>query len=176
MFVTRTYQKPINLYQYITPNSAHPPGMIKGVVHGLLRRYYRQNTYREDYWKMAMLLYKRLKARGWDRATLGPIFIAAHEKICSQPLQNHISQSNETLSNREQIIIHMEYHPDDIPRRKVQQLFSQHCGDLFTSSIDDGGLGIKRTILAYSRPQNLRDLLQKARLHQKPGREVSTFF
>ena len=30
---TYCYQKPINLYQYVTPNSAHPPWMIKGVVY-----------------------------------------------------------------------------------------------------------------------------------------------
>ena len=38
--ITRTYQNPINLYHYITPNSAYPPGMIRDMVHGL---------YREDY-------------------------------------------------------------------------------------------------------------------------------
>jgi hypothetical protein len=28
--ITRTYQKPINLYQYLRPHSAHPPHIIKG--------------------------------------------------------------------------------------------------------------------------------------------------
>ena len=28
-FVTQTYQKPINLYQYLTPNLAHPRWTIK---------------------------------------------------------------------------------------------------------------------------------------------------
>ena len=63
-FVTRTYQKPINLYQYITPNSAHPPWMIKGMVMSMLRNYYRQNSKREDYWDISMKFYHRLKARG----------------------------------------------------------------------------------------------------------------
>jgi len=31
-FVSRTFKKPMNLYQYIPPNSAHPPGMIKGTI------------------------------------------------------------------------------------------------------------------------------------------------
>jgi len=35
---TKTYQKAMNLYLYIPPHSAHPPGMIKGMVYGLLRR------------------------------------------------------------------------------------------------------------------------------------------
>ena len=46
---TGTYQKPINLYQYITPNSAHPPWMIKSMIVGMLWRYYNQNNYRENY-------------------------------------------------------------------------------------------------------------------------------
>ena len=80
-FITRTYQKPMNLYQYILPNSAHPPGMIKGMIYSMLRQYYLQNSNLEDYWKIAMLFYNRLKDRGWPRSTLEPIFIAAHEKI-----------------------------------------------------------------------------------------------
>ena len=34
--ISKTYQKPINLYQYITPNSAHPPGMIKETIYGMV--------------------------------------------------------------------------------------------------------------------------------------------
>ena len=83
-FVTRTFQKPMNLYQYIPPNSAHPPGMIKGMIYGLLRQYYLQNSKCEDFWKIAMLFYNRLKDRGWPRATIEPIFVAAYEKIESQ--------------------------------------------------------------------------------------------
>ena len=30
--IPKTYQKPINPYQYITPNSAHPLWMLKGIV------------------------------------------------------------------------------------------------------------------------------------------------
>ena len=81
--LTKTYQKPINLYQYITPTSAHPPGMIKGMIFGSLRRYFEQNSRTEDFWTIAMQLYHRLKARGWDRATLEPIFIAAYQRIQS---------------------------------------------------------------------------------------------
>ena len=79
--ISKTYQKPINLYQYITPNSAYPPGRIKGVIHSMVLQYYRQNSHNEDFWDICMLFYKRLRARGWNRTTIEPIFINAYEKI-----------------------------------------------------------------------------------------------
>ena len=82
---TSTYQKPLNLYQYIPPNSAHSRGMIKGMIYGMLQRFYRQNSNREDYWTIAMLFYNRLKNRGWTREIIEPIFIEAHSKIIQQP-------------------------------------------------------------------------------------------
>ena len=36
VFITQTYQKAINLYQYLTPDSAHPSWMIKAMIYGLL--------------------------------------------------------------------------------------------------------------------------------------------
>ncbi len=143
------------------------------MIHGMLLRYYNQNTHIEDFWNIAMLFYKRLKARAWDRATLEPIFAAAWKKICSEPKPKPNTQSEE-LSRREQLIVHLEYHRFGIPRKLVRKLYNENCGELFEKSVQDGGLEIKRLILAYSRPRNLRDLLQRAKLHQQTGREVST--
>ena len=80
IIVSKTYQKPFNLYQSICPNSAHPSWLIKGIIFSMLKRYYHQNIYVEDFWKVAILFYNRLKDRGWDRETLEPIFIDAHKK------------------------------------------------------------------------------------------------
>ena len=48
--------------------------------------------------------------------------------------------------------------------------------DLLSKSSSKGVLGIKKTIIAYSRPRNIRGITQKAKLDQHPGKEVSTFF
>ena len=175
MIVTKTYQKPINLYQYITPNSAHPPWMIKGIVTSTLQTYHYQNTHAEDYWDIAMLYYRRLRMRGWDRKTLEPIFVKAHKKIESQQEEAEPAEEVEIL-NKEHVILHLEYHPNDIPRKRIRDLWDKHCGELLSQSVANGGLGINKMTIAYSRPRNLRDLTQRAKLCQHPGKEVSTFF
>ena len=66
--------------------------------------------------------------------------------------------------------IHLEYHPDDIPQKKIRETYSQHCAEKFESI-----LVIQRTIVAFSNPPNLRDLLQNAKLFEQKGSKVSTF-
>ena len=39
--------------------------------------------------------------------------------------------------------------------------------ELLEKDTNKGGLGIKQVIFAYSRPRNLKDLLQGAKLHIK---------
>ncbi|KAL7544454.1 hypothetical protein ACHAWF_007836 [Thalassiosira exigua] len=80
--VTKTFQKAMNLYQYIPPTSAHPPGMMKGIIYGLLRNYFLQNTNEDDYMKIATLLFHRHVARGWAKATIKEDILAADAKLC----------------------------------------------------------------------------------------------
>ena len=47
--------------------------------------------------------------------------------------------------------------------------------ELFKKDIDGGGLEIKRVIFAYSRPRNLKDLLQRAKLHENKDHKASSF-
>ena len=46
---TSTYQKPMNIYQYIPQASAHPLGLGKAMIYGALRRYKLQCSRRADY-------------------------------------------------------------------------------------------------------------------------------
>ena len=54
VYVSKMYQKPINLYQYICPNYVHPPWLIKSIVFNIVKRYYHHNTYVEDFWGVAI--------------------------------------------------------------------------------------------------------------------------
>ena len=61
---SRTFQKLMNLYLYIPPHSAHPASCLKGLIYGVLLRYWEQNTDHEDFVKLAGLLFRRLLDRG----------------------------------------------------------------------------------------------------------------
>lgn len=168
--ITKTYQKKMNLYLYIPPASAHPTGCIKGTIFGLVRRYHAQNTYRQDYINYVRLLYRRLKQRGWDKAYIRPLIIEAcnvAERTSQAPTTPAtLSQANDE-ENR--LFIHLVFHPDDIPRKRIQELYQIHCGDLLRDELE-----ISRPTIAYSRPKNIGDFITKAKLHQAPGRPSST--
>jgi hypothetical protein len=47
--VTKTYEKPTNLFLYIPPTSAHSPGVLKSIIFGNVHRYWYQNSNIDDY-------------------------------------------------------------------------------------------------------------------------------
>jgi hypothetical protein len=69
-----TYQKPMNLYLYIPPNSAHPDKILRSIVFGRLRAYRLQNSTTTNFIKMSLLLARRLRDRGFSPQTLTPLF------------------------------------------------------------------------------------------------------
>lgn len=82
---TKTYQKALNLYQYILPMSAHPPNMIKGIIYSLMHNYHRQNTLESDYHDLAAKLFTRHVARGWDKTLMKSLILDADKRIGSTP-------------------------------------------------------------------------------------------
>ena len=163
--VTKTYQKAMNLYQYIPPTSAHPPGMMKGIIYGLLRNYKLQNTRESDYLDMAELLFRRHVARGWSKAIMKEYILSADMKL------RNPTPKPATPTNDARLFLHTEYHPNDLPKHELRTLYNVHCKDVFEST-----LGIDQVTVAYSRPKNIKDMVTKAKLHQAEGREASKFY
>ena len=164
--VSKTFQKPENLFLYLPASSAHPQGCIKGTVYSLINRYYRHNTNRKDYIFYVAELYRHLLNRGWETTYIRQLIMDATTKIeerGSRPRTPPTSKSDE-----ESLYIHLEYHPDNISRQKLRQLYDQHCGELFLKE-----LGIERPTIAYSRPKNVGDYVTQAKLHQAPGKSSS---
>ena len=164
--ISRTYQKDLNLYLYIPPASAHPPGVIKGLLYGLIRRYHAQNTRREDYHNMVRLLYQRLLERGWQSHQIRPLIEGICRTLGAQNTTPNPPVERESDGN--QLFIHLTYHPDDIPRQHIRALYDKHLGDLLLRK-----LNVKRPIIAYSRSKNIGEYITKAKLHQAPGQTAS---
>jgi hypothetical protein len=38
---TNLYERPVNLHMYLPPHSAHPPGVLRGLIYGMVGRIYR---------------------------------------------------------------------------------------------------------------------------------------
>ena len=175
---TRTFQKPMNLYLYIPPQSAHQDGLMKGIVYGELKRYLWQNTKRGDYIKMVSKFFQRCLKRNWPYKRLYRIFIDANRKLAdsksSQATQNAtMSQEqhdNEGNKKRDRVFLKLKFHPNYIPRKKIRELYEEELEDVLRDQ-----LGVNQFTICYSRAQNISDCVVRSRLHQAEGETVSTF-
>jgi hypothetical protein len=168
----RSYQKPMNLYLYIPPGSAHPSNMIYGLVYGRLRAYRLQNTDTKDYIKMSILLARRLCARGYPLQTLLPLFQKASDRLlASDPRQIlHRVTPNEpptdTTPSTNPLIFHLSYHPRGLTRQQVRKVYADTIGPLIPD---------RRLLVAVSRPKNIRDRICRTRLADIPSDNPSDY-
>ena len=170
--ITKTYQKPINLYQYLPPHSAHAPTIMKGVAYSLLKQYKRQNTLESDYIHFCRLLFIRHVQRGWDRAIMKNYILKADARLRSTnstPVLQAAQQ--QPITNKEMLILHWTYHPNDIPRKLLRQLYDTHCKDVFESEIN-----IRQFVIAFHAAPRLGAALTKAKLIQEAGKEASKYY
>lgn len=164
--VTRTYEKPMNLFLYIPPQSAHSPGVLKSTIFGNVRRYWQQNSEREDYCAAVQRFMWRLEARGHARENLIPIFKEAFHKISESQDSASTRSSSNAASPLNTLFFHGEYHPRGISRRDVRKAYSD---------ILEGHCGFDRLVVAYSKPQNLRGALMRTKLSEPDGFRASDF-
>ncbi len=111
----------------ISPHSAHPPGVVRGMVYGLVKTYHNQNSREQDYITILSLLHRRLVEQGWDAAFIKELIIWADSAVrlrittdeptpkpIPPPLVGELFQEN---TPRTRVFFHLEYYPADIPRR-----------------------------------------------------------
>ena len=163
---TKTYHKPLNLHLYIPPASAHPPGVLFGLIAGLLRRFWLQNSHEDDYKRNVAFLFTKLRERGHDAETLKELFSRASEKIVSRNgnTKQFIQTHNERKNTKRTMFFHCEYHPRGIPRPHLQSAWHSSVGEL---------IFYEDQTICYSRPRNLRDLLIPSNLGRFTGHNPS---
>jgi hypothetical protein len=166
-----TFQKAMNLYLYIPPNSAHPEGLLRGLVFGRLRAYWYQNTEKRNFVKMAKLLANRLVARGYSKQLLIPLFIEATERLSRLDSENNdrdtiLAGPVQSETEKKPIFFHLPYHPRGIQRATIRNIFSSTLQNVLPQ---------RRLIVAVSRQKNLGDRVCQTRLPDVPGYNPSDF-
>jgi hypothetical protein len=178
---TTLYEKPLNLYLYIPPHSAHPPGLLPGIIHGTLFRIYTLCTDDNDKRLRTQIFFRRLLVRGYKADNLRPLFhhaimrAKAYTGPRTDPTQNQPSNS---------MILHLPFHPNDPPSYQIQQTWRECVATpQYKMPLWDmrnpktrGKCNIRRMIIAYHRPMNLGNILSHWNLDDLPGPPVSSFY
>ncbi|KAG2503066.1 hypothetical protein JM18_009194 [Phytophthora kernoviae] len=139
---TATHQKALNLYLYLPAASAHPPGMLKGLIIGLVKKYKRQNSSPADFAAVYQLLHRRLRDRGYAHETLLPLFKLALESS---------SAPNQT---QRQVLFKVMYDPNGPSRATLRHLLKFDELNAHAKAIH-----VDRFTICYLKPPTLKTKL-----------------
>ena len=177
---TTLFEKELNLYLYIPQHSAHPPGVLTGLVLGTCHRIHTLCSSPADVQQLLQFFFERLLRRGYSSTLLLPLFRRADR------LATISSKSSTDLTDKErlksQIFLHMEYHPNSVRPSELQHFWNQTVlaptSDAHLSTIENKHghpIELQQMTIAYSRPPNLGNLLSSRNLHNSPGPPVSSY-
>jgi hypothetical protein len=174
---TTLYQKPSNFHLYIPPHSAHPPGLLSGMIYGTVHRIHTLCSSQADRQQRLREYISHLQARGYKRVNILPIFQKALTHVAT------IRPAHQTPEfDRSTIFFHLQYHPDDPPSGAIQRawhtciLAPAHSKPLeCLVNHTRSKMTPARMIVAYSRPFNLGNLLSYRKLRINTGPPVSSY-
>jgi hypothetical protein len=173
--VTRLFEKPLNLYLYIPPHSAHPPGILSGMITGYVTRVFRLTSTKTDCEASIRKFYRRLCARGYTPSRLLPLFHDALKRAQTR-------RCDPCDDQEERIYLHLQYHPHDPPSQALQRLFRDNLlspakEPLLTTlcNLNKAPFRSKRMIIAYKRPPNLKNILFPRKFREAPNAKASSF-
>ncbi len=184
--VITMYAKLLALYQYIPPNSCHPPGVLTGLIFGQILQIYQLCSHSKDVDKELSLLHTSLLTHGYTSNKLLPLF----EKGINNAI-SYLSQTSEQQDaikkakigkSDKRIFFHIPYHPQNPSSGFIQNLWQNlvHLPpgkkDLNQMMNWEGHhVPIKRLIAAFHRNPNLTNLNSYQKLTIRTGLKSSTF-
>ena len=167
---TTLYEKPLNLHLYIPPHSAHPPGLLPGIVFGTLFRIYTLCTEEQDKMYRTKIFFDRLIARGYKSDNIKPLFYKA---IATARAYTGPTATDKASNS---VIFHLPYHPGDPPSYEIQKTwrstvmkppYKMAFSDLKNPKTNTRN-STSRLIIAYKRPMNLGNMLSHRILPTSP--------
>ncbi len=157
-------------------HSAHSPGVLGRLIIGMISHIYRLTTNWQDKKIAIRDFFLRLANRGYASTALRTHFTAALLHL-ERPTFNE-----KWWEFEKRCFLHLPFHPDDPSSRVVQRLFRQH---LLSPTAEPPlpelrnhlghPLETNRLIIAYHRPNNLRNLLFPWIFQGLDDRPVSSF-
>jgi hypothetical protein len=70
---TTLFEKPLNIYLYLPPHSAHPPGILTGLIYSMIRRVYHLTSDPINCQTFLRKFYTHLRYCGYPKNTLLPL-------------------------------------------------------------------------------------------------------
>jgi hypothetical protein len=178
---TTIYEKKQNLYLYIPPHSAHPSGIINGLIFGHILRLHRLCSNKRDIQQKSQEFFTRLIQRGHPPDTITPLFHHAHRKATTFMTNQHITTAEQPKPPTNTVFLHLPFHPHDPNRHTIQNLWNTtvakpiHQTPLFDiRNLNGHPTHINRLTIAYSRPLNLGNQLSVRTIHGR-GMPVSSY-
>jgi len=181
------YEKKLNLYLYLPPTSAQPPGVTKSLTFGMILRIFCLTSRSEQRRIRVQQFLRRLRVRGhnldqWknfisftlqtasQRARLEKIRRTSQRQQQLTPLRSHatttLTSTHHVSTKIPPLFLHIDYHPNNPPSRKIQTLFKQHVlsphGEPelhLLRNNNNTAIGATKLTIAYHRPANLSNLL-----------------
>ena len=98
---TSLFEKPLNLHLYIAPHSAHPLGLLPGIVHSTLFRIITDQILRTK------VSFKRLQARGYKSNQIKPLILKAITRA-----KTYYGPSTTKNNDQTVVIFHLPFHPN----------------------------------------------------------------
>ena len=181
---TSLYSKPLNLYLYLPPQSSHPPGVLSGLISGMIFRIYTLCSDPIDVRVRLQDFWNRLLARGYTAEKITTLFSKGIDNA-----RNYIDPTAATTMTEyvPNLFLHLRYHPQDPSPQVLQQAWRDtmalphNSPPLATIPVrsretnDNVPFGIDRLIISYHRPPNLGNMLSYRKLDNTSGPPVSSF-
>ena len=147
------FEKRLNLHLYIPPHSAHPPGLLTGIVYSTLFRILTLCSCGTDKLQRTKVFFKHL-IRGIFRKAI------THAKSYNGP-------TNDDNADHNSVILHLPFHPNDRASSLIQETWRTHVAEPqwkmplehMKNPKTKEKCNIKRMIIAYKRQMNLDNLL-----------------
>jgi hypothetical protein len=157
--VMEPYEKLLNLYLYIPPRSAHPPGGLFSLLCGRLKRIQEVTTCKNQLKSYLKKLSLRLYKRGYSK------------KVIMSSLKRALSRQNNTVCNMannkaNSLFLHCTFHPKAVPSCKIQHLLQTallnppNCTPFAQlHAKNKKAFGVTTITVCYHRPHNLKHFL-----------------